>query len=72
MHVRSLRINAYRSWASDETTPPEVPDRIRKLEIVAHLREEGCSMPNALEVIGRSSAPTEPTDANSTRTTADH
>jgi len=56
MQIRSLRIKAYRSWTVDETTPPEVSDRIRKLEIVARLREEGCSLATALEVIGWSRA----------------
>lgn len=56
MQIRSLRIKAYRSWAVDERTPAEAVDRLRKLELMSRLLEEGCSQATALEVVSWSRA----------------
>jgi transposase len=56
MQIKSLRIKAYRSWAVDEHTPSEAVERLRKLEQIALLLEEGCSQATALAVVGCSRA----------------
>lgn len=56
MQIKNLRLKAYRSWVVDDTTPPQAAQRLRKLDVYASLRAEGCSETTALEAIGWSRA----------------
>ena len=56
MNIESMRARSYRSIKVDETTPQEAAERLRKLELYARLRAEGCSEPTALDAVGWSRA----------------
>ena len=56
MQIKSLRVRSYRSWCVDDTTPPKAVERLKKLEKVLLLREEGCSLETALAVVEWSKA----------------
>ena len=48
MQIKSLRTIAYRSWAIDDTTPPEAVKRLKKIEQYRQMREQGLSEDIAL------------------------
>ena len=56
MQTRSLRIRAYKSWGENTTASPFAKARLKKLELYATLRQEGCSSVTALEAPGWSRA----------------
>ena len=56
MQIKSLRIQSYRSFRIDDTTPAHAFERLRKIETYRALRAEGCSEPTALRAIGWSRA----------------
>ena len=56
MQIKSLRIKSYRSWRIDDNTGAAALGRLKQLEWVATLREEGCSEATALAVTGWSRA----------------
>ena len=49
VQTRSLRIRAYKSWRVNTTASPFAKARLKKLELYATLRQEGCSSVTALE-----------------------
>ena len=56
MQTRSLRIRSYKSWRVNTTASPFAKARLKKLELYATLRQEGCSSVTALEALGWSRA----------------
>ena len=56
MQIRSLRARAYRSWCVDDKTPQEAIDRLKKLEKVELLCEEGCRVEVAVTAVEWSKA----------------
>ena len=56
MQIKSLRTIAYRSWAVDDTTPPEAIERLKKIEQYRQMRAQGLSEDLALDFIGWSRA----------------
>ena len=51
MQIKSLRLKSYRSWRIDDTPDAEALGRLKRLECVVRLREEGCSEATALSVV---------------------
>ena len=56
MQTRSLRIRSYKSWRVNTTASLSAKARLKKLELYATLRQEGCSSVTALEALGWSRA----------------
>lgn len=56
MNIESMRARSYRSIKVGETTPQEAAERLRKPELYARLRAEGCSEPAVLDAVGWSQA----------------
>jgi transposase len=56
MQIKSLRIQAYRSWVIDDTTPCDAIERLKQLDHFYRLKEQGIAEPIALELIDWSRA----------------
>ena len=56
MQIKSLRVKSYRSWRVDDTTDADALGRLKQLELVATLREDGCGEATALAAVGWSRA----------------
>ena len=56
MQIKSLRVKSYRSWRINDNASGEAITRLKQLELYATLREEGCSEPTSLAVVGWSRA----------------
>lgn len=56
MQIKSLRLKSYRSWAIADTASSTAIGRIKKLELYATLKSEGCRAALCLQAIGWSKA----------------
>ena len=56
MQIKSLRIKSYRSWAIADTVSEVATARIKKLELYAELKSDGCTTALCLKAIGCSKA----------------
>lgn len=52
MQIKSLRIQSYRSFKVDDSTPGEAVERLHRVETYQALRAEGCTQATALQAIG--------------------
>ena len=51
MQIKSLRLKSYRGWRIDDTPDAAALDRLKRLQCVVRLREDGCGETTALSVV---------------------